>query len=249
MHTVTVLSLSLPDSSIVRPINLLTSSRESLYGMVEFIKQFFSCEECRKHFTKLAGNLRSRPISYDGDAILWLWEAHNIVSKRLKDEPMSDPTHPKLLFPPYQVCPDCYTRVVNSSRPLNSEIINHPSWDNVGFIPGDSLLQMPTSTQSVEYHWNKSAVLLFLVSFYGMGHFNDVSSSALLRAAWPRQFVAHGRYPKSVQTSYDYKNSAVFLAQFLACVLLLAFILSFTLRYKLSRRSISRHSFARYKML
>lgn len=249
MHTATILSLSLPESTIVRPINLLTSSRESLYGMVEFIKHFFSCNECRKHFTKLASNLRSHPISYDGDAILWLWEAHNIVNHRLKDESTSDPTHPKLLFPPYQVCPDCYTRVANSSLSSNLVAINPPSWKNVGFSPGDSLLQITTSTQLVEYHWNRSAVLLFLVSFYGMGHFNDISSSALLRAAWPRQFVAHGRYPKSVQTSYDYKNSAVFIAQFLACVLLLAFIFSFTLRYKLSRRSISRHSFARYKIL
>ena len=254
IHTVTVISLSLPTSVQYRPTSLLISSREVLYGMVDFVRHFFSCEECRKHFTKLAVTLRRRPISYDGDAILWLWEVHNIVNERLKDESSTDPTHPKVLFPPHQVCPDCYVKTaVNntlSSAETTSSVVLLPSWDNVGFAPGESLLQTKPVSPSVIYHWNRSAVFLFLTNFYGMGHFNEVPSHILLSAAWPRQFPvsADRHYPYKTRSSYNFVNSSLFFVQFLACLLLMAFLVSFTLRHRVLWRK-THTSFTRYKML
>ncbi len=211
--------------------------------MAEFVKQFFSCEECRKHFSQLAENLRTHPISYDGDSVLWLWEAHNIVNKRLKDESSNDPTHPKVLFPPYQLCPDCYIRVVDTSL--------EPLWDTVGFAIGESMLESDTPSTLYNYHWNKTAVFLFLTNFYGMGYFNEAVSSALLTAAWPRKYqipIDH-HYPYKTQTSYTITNSVLFFVQFLACVLLLTFLLSFILRHKLSWRTKRPLLPSRYKML
>ena len=244
MHTVTILSLSLHSSTEYRPAGLLISSRESIYSMVGFVKNFFSCEECRKHFTKLVEDLRVRPINFDGDAILWLWEAHNIVNKRLKDYASSDPAHPKVLFPPYQLCPDCYILVGDKHGTFVE-----PSWDNVGFASGERKLELDNLSRLFEYHWNKTAVFLFLTNFYGMGYFNDVTSSALLSSAWPRQFPATtDRFPHKIQSSYN--NSALFFVQFLVCVVIIAFLMMFTLRHKMSWRS-SRPgpSLSRYKML
>ena len=244
MHSVTVLSLSLPGSIEYRPVNMRVSSRESLYAVTSYIKHFFSCEECRKHFSELAETLRRRPISYDGDAILWLWEAHNIVSKRLQNEESTDPSHPKKLFPPLNLCPDCY--IVNRDLPSKHSV---PSWIDVKFLPGESLLQSDLSTTAT-YYWNRSAVFLFLTNFYGMDHLNEIPLSVLLSAAWPKMFPLSPdrHYPHKIQTSYSNSNFVIIIVQFIACILLMACLISFTLRYKMVWHS-SRTSLSRYKML
>ena len=144
-----------------------------------FVKNFFSCEECRTHFTEMAEELRKKPISYEGDAILWLWEAHNIVNIRLKDDPSSDPQHPKALFPPYKLCPYCYTRGRHS---LADSL---PDLGNVGFCLGESLLPDYHNVEDIQFTWNRTAVLLFLINFYGMGQFNNIPRHHLVAAAWP----------------------------------------------------------------
>ena len=82
------------------------SGQEVLLRIREYIKHFFSCEECKKHFTAMSANLRQEVDSHNG-AILWLWRSHNKVNKRLAGDNSEDPKHPKIQFPSKDLCEEC----------------------------------------------------------------------------------------------------------------------------------------------
>ena len=155
-----------------------TSSREALYSMARFIIHFFSCADCRTHFSELFKTLQRSPLSYDGDSILWLWEAHNVVNKRLKDKSSNDPVHPKSLFPSIQLCPYCYIKINKSATVL-------PSWDNIVILKDGSQATVGNDTY---YIWNKTAVFLFLCNFYGYNLYDPLSHIELVQIAWPRSY-------------------------------------------------------------
>ena len=210
MHTLTILTLPLthPTQTITQPS---PNSRETLRILSEFVRNFFSCEHCRKHFTKITETLRSwSKVHHDGDAVLWLWEAHNVVNKRLKKDVSSDPVYPKSLFPASKTCPYCYRQTFSA----NSVPIVYPTFNNTGFVEGEGLVEwlghgsansgrdteMDITSSKVTYVWNRTAVLLYLWNFYhlnppssqhttgsqpGMHHFKPVE---ILEAAWPRKF-------------------------------------------------------------
>ncbi|KAK9750367.1 hypothetical protein RND81_02G191400 [Saponaria officinalis] len=77
----------------------------------EFIHNFFICEECRQHFSDMCSRVSS-PFNKTRDYALWLWDAHNTVNKRLLKEEAAagteDPSYPKMIWPPKQLCPACY---------------------------------------------------------------------------------------------------------------------------------------------
>lgn len=208
MHTVTILTLP-TDSSV----NLTFTSKEALSILAAFVKNFFSCEFCRVHFTEMAETMTRGTITYDGDAVLWLWEAHNVVNKRLKDSVSSDPIYPKVMFPSYRVCPFCYQASANQHgdgdalRMDSSSSKLHPMFNDTSFSEGESLVaafmnKKPAaaageSAMSAKHVWNRTAVLLYLWNFYHLagnrsrhassrGH--HVNSQKVLHAAWPKLY-------------------------------------------------------------
>lgn len=123
-------------------------------------------------------------LTEPGDAVLWLWEAHNTVNARLGREGGGDPVYPKHLFPSISRCPYCYQR-----KPLSPDLGGvAPNFNNTEFAAGESLLggvagaghhvvgtpREPRSVlrarqlkgMPVEYVWNRTAVLLYLWNFY-----------------------------------------------------------------------------------
>lgn len=152
-------------------------------------------------------------IRHDGDAVLWLWEAHNVVNKRLKNSISSDPVYPKIMFPSYKVCPFCYklvrdtvsASVVESEKTTSTRIL--PNFNDTSFSKGESLVasfMMDKKTtaaanktaESANHVWNRTAVLLYLWNFYHLPAGGNYSSSRLrhitppmvLHAAWPKQY-------------------------------------------------------------
>mmetsp|Transcript_31454 Transcript_31454/g.68875 ORF Transcript_31454/g.68875 Transcript_31454/m.68875 type:complete len:431 (+) Transcript_31454:39-1331(+) len=69
----------------------------------------FDCAECRQEFEKIAYDRWA--IVSDDDAMLWLWNAHNQVSDRLRlqeaQRGTGDPEWPKMAFPGHSLCPKC----------------------------------------------------------------------------------------------------------------------------------------------
>ncbi|KAG9135993.1 hypothetical protein Leryth_015850 [Lithospermum erythrorhizon] len=100
-------------------------SQNTFTATCHFIHDFFICEECRQHFFGMCSSV-SKPFVRAPDFVLWLWEAHNKVNERLMKEEASsgtgDPKFPKVIWPPKQLCPSCYS---SQTKKGNSNI----SWD------------------------------------------------------------------------------------------------------------------------
>ncbi|CAG0881906.1 unnamed protein product [Cyprideis torosa] len=73
-----------------------------------YVKYFFSCEYCSKHFQAMAAKDMESSVRAPLDSPLWLWRSHNRVNKRLKGDASEDPAHPKVIYPSASLCPLCY---------------------------------------------------------------------------------------------------------------------------------------------
>ena len=126
MHSLTVLSLPVAraHSEAPPPGICHLGSKEALRICCGFIANFFSCEHCRTHFAQMARAVSTNPLQHDGDAILWLWETHNGVNRRLEGGSSTDPAFPKVQFPTKEVCPYCYTSVGTAA---SAEVWNRTS--------------------------------------------------------------------------------------------------------------------------
>jgi len=78
---------------------------EVIEVMTKYVKNFFGCRHCAKHFLEMASEPRSI-YTYDG-SVLWLWHAHNRANFRLKGDETEDKQFPKQLFPSHKTCPHC----------------------------------------------------------------------------------------------------------------------------------------------
>lgn len=83
---------------------------ETMHG---YIKNFFSCEDCKIHFLQMAERRELSKVGDWNESILWLWAAHNEVNNRLAGDSTEDPAYPKIQFPSKERCNECY-------RPDNS---------------------------------------------------------------------------------------------------------------------------------
>lgn len=127
--------------------------------MRDYISNFFSCEECVKHFKIETADLSLDRIRQQEPAefsILWLWETHNRVNKRLSVDLETNPKeHPKVWFPTYEQCQACY--------------LKPPSFLNAA--ASGSAITTSTSVDSSEMfkeaiEWNRQEVLAFLMREY-----------------------------------------------------------------------------------
>ncbi|KFM57742.1 Sulfhydryl oxidase 1, partial [Stegodyphus mimosarum] len=77
-----------------------------LFTIRDYVKHFFTCEECSQNFAKMAENLEDE-VSTAREAALWLWNAHNRVNGRLAGDVTEDPKYPKVQFPTKEMCGKC----------------------------------------------------------------------------------------------------------------------------------------------
>lgn len=81
---------------------------EVLQAVHEYVKYFFGCSQCSVHFQTMAKSNDIWGVKTKDDAILWLWEAHNEVNKRLNGDVTEDPLFPKVQYPPTDICHECH---------------------------------------------------------------------------------------------------------------------------------------------
>jgi len=74
-----------------------------------FVANFFACVECRDHFLGLS--LDYTNVKSHKDAVLFVWDKHNAVNKRVSGIEQEfgdgDPVFVKSLVPAHKQCPDC----------------------------------------------------------------------------------------------------------------------------------------------
>ncbi|XP_013780215.1 sulfhydryl oxidase 1-like isoform X2 [Limulus polyphemus] len=93
--------------------------REVLFAMRDYVRNFFTCHYCARHFAEMAADLQTDLVN-PNDTVLWLWRAHNRVNRRLAGDASEDPYHPKVQFPTIQLCPDCHIKTTwNSTAVMN----------------------------------------------------------------------------------------------------------------------------------
>lgn len=73
-----------------------TDPLEILQAMHSYIKFFFGCSDCSKHFQTMATKNKIWNVTSKDDAVLWLWNSHNEVNKRLSGDVTEDPEHKKI---------------------------------------------------------------------------------------------------------------------------------------------------------
>lgn len=56
--------------------------RVVLQIMEKYVKSFFGCRACAEHFEEMARESLDSVKTFD-EAVLWLWERHNVVNARL----------------------------------------------------------------------------------------------------------------------------------------------------------------------
>jgi thiol oxidase len=77
----------------------------------QFIKYFFTCTICQEHFLAMMASVNSTTVTTEDTFIIWLFEAHNEVNERLREEELDAGTfnmnRPKGLFPSPELCENC----------------------------------------------------------------------------------------------------------------------------------------------
>ncbi|XP_006887836.1 PREDICTED: sulfhydryl oxidase 1 [Elephantulus edwardii] len=91
--------------------------QEVLQAIRGYVRWYFGCQDCSRHFEQMAAASMNRVDSLDG-AVLWLWKGHNKVNARLAGSPSEDPQFPKVPWPTRELCPACH-----------NELRGEPVWD------------------------------------------------------------------------------------------------------------------------
>ncbi|XP_058130802.1 sulfhydryl oxidase 1 isoform X2 [Dasypus novemcinctus] len=91
--------------------------QEVLQAIRGYVRSFFGCQDCARHFERMAAASMHGVESLD-KAVLWLWSAHNKVNARLAGAPSEDPQFPKVQWPPRTLCSACH-----------NELQGDPVWD------------------------------------------------------------------------------------------------------------------------
>lgn len=136
------------NNNIMKPLTEADLPMPVLLVMRDYITSFFSCQECREHFQLETADLSLEKIRREAAnfSILWLWETHNRVNKRLSvDLETNPPERPKIWFPSFEQCETCYKKP-------------------------PSFLKQSTTTDSTIFHesieWNEKEILAYLLREY-----------------------------------------------------------------------------------
>ncbi|KAM6930664.1 sulfhydryl oxidase 2 [Xenentodon cancila] len=78
-----------------------------LQVMRRYIRMFFGCEVCGRHF-EAAAAASLDAVTTREEQILWLWNQHNRVNARLAGSLSDDPLFPKAPWPSPSLCPSCH---------------------------------------------------------------------------------------------------------------------------------------------
>ncbi|KAG7214283.1 hypothetical protein INR49_023203 [Caranx melampygus] len=78
-----------------------------LQVMRQYIRTFFGCEECGRHFEQAAAAGVDQ-VQNREQQILWLWNQHNMVNYRLAGSLSDDPLFPKSPWPSPALCASCH---------------------------------------------------------------------------------------------------------------------------------------------
>lgn len=97
-------------SMSVSPKSSMTGT-EMFASLRQFIAYFFTCTICQEHFLGIMDKVDPATVRTQDDFIFWLYESHNYVNSRLRQEELDagsfNVDRPKGIFPSPELCPEC----------------------------------------------------------------------------------------------------------------------------------------------
>lgn len=145
--------------------------REVLDAMLGYVKNFFGCADCSRHFREMAEEKDMNGVASSDSSVLWLWMAHNTVNKRLAGDSTEDPEFPKVQFPTSERCASCRNSDGGWNYPEVLTYVKHMySSINVRYIGSDTRvlhlgLDGAASANFTSHVDSSMCFLLYLVSF------------------------------------------------------------------------------------
>ncbi|XP_063000496.1 sulfhydryl oxidase 2 [Elgaria multicarinata webbii] len=131
-HTLTVQAALQPKALL--STGLKDSPQAVLQVMQRYVQDFFGCRACAQHFAEMAGESLDSVKTLD-EAVLWLWEKHNVVNARLAGDLSEDPKSPKVQWPTPDICPACHEESQGVHAWNKGQVIeflkHHYSSDNI----------------------------------------------------------------------------------------------------------------------
>ncbi|GFY71028.1 sulfhydryl oxidase 1 [Trichonephila inaurata madagascariensis] len=174
-HTLTVQADKKDEETVDGP-----KRNQVLFTIRDYIKNFFTCEECSKNFLEMAENVENE-VSTSREAVLWLWEAHNKVNHRLSGDVTEDPKYPKIQFPSSYACPKCQMKdSKNDEITWDKDLVLqflHKFYDRKNILtleedrvqdsnPAKENLLTNNSAMGIEFILSPSSLLLLLLYYY-----------------------------------------------------------------------------------
>ncbi|CAI9607747.1 unnamed protein product [Staurois parvus] len=104
-HSLTVQGATQPE--VLANTAFENDAQAVLKIMRRYIREFFGCRECAKHFEAMAKESVDA-VKTAEEAVMWLWRKHNVVNNRLAGAPSEDPKSPKVQWPTPDLCPACH---------------------------------------------------------------------------------------------------------------------------------------------
>ncbi|CAF0878512.1 unnamed protein product [Rotaria sordida] len=156
--------------AILHEQNLLPSNvkpSDMILSIREYVRRFFLCDECAKHFLNMTSNAENEINSFK-ENVLYLWRGHNKVNKRLRGEQISnDPAWPKVPFPTKEQCNSCVREIDE-----NNDALEYDENETYNYLKDYYDLQNITNQKNLSTKTNTATnrqynhLLLFLFTFF-----------------------------------------------------------------------------------
>uniref|UniRef100_A0A8C7ZF53 Sulfhydryl oxidase n=1 Tax=Oryzias sinensis TaxID=183150 RepID=A0A8C7ZF53_9TELE len=158
-HVLTVQHDAMPNA--LDNTGLEVEAAPVLQVMRSYIRTFFGCQECSRHFEQaVAAGIQE--VKSAEQQIVWLWNQHNRVNARLAGSLSDDPLFPKVQWPSPSLCASCHEER-NGVHEWNLDNVlhflrHHYSASNLSpkysltppRVPAPSFDLLPTSESKVE---------------------------------------------------------------------------------------------------
>ncbi|XP_004072966.1 sulfhydryl oxidase 2 [Oryzias latipes] len=158
-HVLTVQHDAMPNA--LDNTGLEVEAAPVLQVMRSYIRTFFGCQECSRHFEQaVAAGIHE--VKSAEQQIVWLWNQHNRVNARLAGSLSDDPLFPKAQWPSPSLCASCHEER-NGVHEWNLDNVlhflrHHYSASNLSpkysltppRVPAPSFDLLPTSESKVE---------------------------------------------------------------------------------------------------
>lgn len=156
-----------------------------------FVKHFFQCDDCSKHFLAMASDAEAAAVDSKRDAVQWVWRAHNKVwcGAAAGWEGLKHPVPPADPLRSLNFCMQVNARLeaeAEDAGDARDKDFPHLQWPAQELCPACRLAN--SDAGGVQVQWDEQQVYSFLLAYYG------ANGTSLQAAAGREHLVRQGSW-------------------------------------------------------